>query len=117
MNQVGDVRVVCGGGRFERTEGVSHVGIPFEEKFFVGVFEIADVFIGEATALEADDIDAARVGRVAIDDHEGRDVLIYFGDAADDGVFADFGKLMETGHAGNDGVVFDFNMAGEAYGI
>lgn len=79
----------------------------------VGFAEGADFLRGETAALEADLIDAANLGGVAIGDHEGRDVLHDLGAAAEDGVFADAAELVDTAEAADDGVILDDHVAGE----
>lgn len=83
----------------ERREGLGEVGFLVEEEFFVGGLEGADVVLREAAALEADEIESASGCGVAVDDHEGRDVLDDLGAAADDGVAADAAELVDGGEA------------------
>ena len=63
--------------------------------------------------MQADLIDAAHGGGVAIDDGEGRDVLDDFGDASGDGMSTDATELVDGGEAGDDGVIGDVDVAGE----
>ncbi len=64
--------------------------------------------------MQADQIQAAGDGGVAIDDHERRHVLHDFGKPADDRMFPDPAKLMRGGKAGNDRVISDHTMPREA---
>ena len=80
------VRGLFGGADF--FDGLGEVkGFVGEE--FVDAAEGFDVVLLKAAALEADVVDAAQDGGVAIGDEEGRDVLHDLGAAADDRVRAD----------------------------
>lgn len=116
-DQVGDVGVVRVVGGFEGADGVGEVAVFFEEEFFVSRLDGADVFFGKAAALQAHEVDAAGGGRVAIHDHEGGHILHYFGTSANDRVGTKAAELVCGGEAGNDDVVLDDDMSGEADGI
>ena len=76
------------GGGFVGLEGCDlrgEIAVLPEEEGLVGLLEGADRLRGEAAALEADEVEAAEGGRVAVGDHEGRNVFRDLGEAADDG--------------------------------
>lgn len=111
-DEVEDVGVgaVWGGG--EGFDGFRGGGAAHEEGL-VGFFEGAGIFFGEAAALEADEVDAAGGGWVAVDDGEGGDVLDDFGATSGDGVAADAAELVDGGEAAEDDVVFDDDVSCE----
>ena len=103
-----------GGGVFGEGEDLGgEVAFFFEEEGLVGCFEGADGVGGEAAALEADEVESAQGGGVAVGDHERRDVLDDFAAAADDGVGTDAAELVDAGEAGDDDVVGDGDVAAE----
>ena len=75
------------------------------------------MFIGEAAALEADEIEAAELGGVAVGDDEGGHVLDDLGAAPDHAVGADPAELVDAGEAGEDDEVFDRDVASEGGGV
>lgn len=79
----------------------------------VGLTEEADIGGGKAMTLQADLVDAAEFGGVAVCDHEGDDVLNDLGATAKDGVAPDAAELVDAGEAAYDGVVLDDNVSGE----
>lgn len=79
----------------------------------VGLFDGLDGGGVKATTFEADGIDPAGFGRIAVCKKEGGNVLDDFGAATSDGVASDPAKLMDAAHATDDGVVVDFDMPGE----
>jgi len=101
-------------GGFQGTEGDGEVSVLFQEELLVGGLEFADGGFGKSPTLEADEVQPAGGGGVAIDDHIGRDVLDDFRAAAGDGVAADVAELVHRGEAGDDGVVLDDDMAAES---
>lgn len=115
--EVPDVGVFGGGFGFEGGEGFAEVAVFFEEEFFIGRFQSGEVLGGKAAALEADAVQAADGGGVAIGDDEGGDVLDDFGEAADHGVIADADELMRAAETGDDDVVSDVDVAGEHGGV
>jgi len=103
-----------GGGIFGEGEDLGgEVAFFFEEEGLVGGLEGADGLGGEAAALEADEVESAQGGGVAVGDHEGGDVLDDFAAAADDGVGTDAAELVDAGEAGDDDVVCDGDVAAE----
>lgn len=117
MDEVLDVRVVCGGGCFEGAEAVGEVLVFFQEQALVGGFDVADVSFRKTPALQTDEIHSTGAGRVAIYDHEGRDVLDDLCEASDDGVFPHTTKLVDGSKAGDDGVILDGDVACDAGGV
>ena len=117
MNQMRDLRRICGVGGFERADRVGEIDVLFEEEFFVSGLDGADVFFWKTTALKTYQVHAAGAGWVSVHDHEGWHVLHHFRVAADDRVFSDAAELMHRRQAGNDGVIFDSDVPGEADGI
>lgn len=114
MDKMLDVRIRCGGGGFQRADTVRQADVLFEKQAFVSGFEIADVIFGKSAALQADQIQAAGAGGVAIDDHEWRYVLNDFGKSADDRMFPDPAELMDRSKAGNDRVILNRHVPREA---
>lgn len=117
LDQVRDLRGVRSVGRLERTEGGGEVAVLFEEEFFVGGLEGFDVVLGKAATLETDQVEAAGVGGIAVDNHEGRHVLDNLGAAANNRMLADAAELVDRTHAGNDGMIFNDDVAGDANGV
>ncbi len=117
VDQMRDLRRVRGVVRLERADGSRHVAVLFQEQLFISGFQVLDVFIGESAALQAHQVQPADVRRISIHDHERRHVLHHLRATADDRVFPDPAELMRRGEAGNDGVVLDDDVAGEAHGI
>jgi len=113
-DQVGDLRVVGNMGGLERADRIGEIGIFLEEEFFVGVLDGLDVFLRKAPALQADGIDSTGAGRVAIDDHEWRHVLHDFCHAADNRMLADAAELVDSAHAGDDGMVINGHVTCQA---
>ena len=62
----------------------------------IGFAKGADLFGAEASAFEAHLVDAADFGRIAVGNHEGRNVLNDLGAAAKDGVPADAAELVHS---------------------
>lgn len=83
----------------------------FQEQALVSRFKVADIALRKATALEPYEVHTPRGGGMAIDDHEGRDVLNHFCAAADDRVLPNAAKLVHGGHTGDDGVILNGDMA------
>ena len=108
-----DFFVLCGRVVGEGFGLGGEVSFFFEEERFVGRLEGADGFGGKAATLEADEVEAAQGGRVAVGNHEGGDVLHDFCAATDDGVGADAAKLVDSGEAGDDDVVGDGDVAAQ----
>lgn len=106
--------VAGGGAGLEGAEAVGEADFLFQEKAFVSGFQVADIGLREAAALEANEVQAAGGGGVPINDHEGRDVLDDFRESADDRVFPDSAELVDGGEAGDDRVVFHGDVSGEA---
>jgi hypothetical protein len=65
-------------------------------------------------ALEADLIDSTDFSGISICYHEGWDVLNNLGASADDGIAANSAKLMNSGEAPNDGVIFHDHVSGNS---
>lgn len=108
-------RFMIGGPiRLQGTQRGGEVAILPEEELLVGRFEGLDVVLGKAPALQADEVEPAGRGGVAVDDHERWNVLNHLGTAADDRVAADSAELVNGGEAGNDGMIFDFDVAAES---
>ena len=117
VDEVLHVRAGCVAGGFEGADGVGEVAVFFEEEFFVSCLDGEDVIFGKAAALQAHEVDAAGGGGIAIDNHEGRDVLDDLGATPNDGVRAEAAELVCCSQAGDDDVVLDDDVAGEADGV
>lgn len=117
MDEMLDVCVRSRRCGFERTEAVGEILVFFQEQALVGGFQITDIAIRKAPALEAYEVHAPRGGRVAIDDHERRDVLDDLCAAADDRVFSDTAKLVNGGDTGDDGMILDDDVTRDAGGV
>jgi len=113
MDELGDLGDGCFVHRFEGAERICEIAVFFEEELFISGLQRADVFFGEKTALEADEIDPASRSRISIDDHERRHILDDFRATADDRVFPDPAKLVHGADSGNDRVVIDRDVAGD----
>lgn len=59
VDEVLDVRVRCGGGGLEGADAVGEADVLFQEQALVSGLEVADVVLGKAAALEADEVEAA----------------------------------------------------------
>jgi len=96
----------------DRVAGLFDVQVgPAEEP--VGFPQGADFFRGEPPAFQADLIDAADFGRIAVGDHEGGHVLNDLGAAADDGMTPNAAKLVDPAEAADNGVVLHHHMTGQ----
>lgn len=107
---------VCLVGCLERADCLAEVDVFLEEEFFVSGFEGFDVLLGEAPALQADDVEATDAGRISIYDGVWWDILNHFCEAADDGMAADAAELVGGGKSGDDRVVFHHHVASETGG-
>ncbi len=76
--------------------------------------EFAKGFAWEARTLQAHFVDSADFGRIAVGNHERRDVLNNFRAAACDGMAANPAELMDGSEPANDGMVAHFHMAGQS---
>ena len=97
---------------FELGEGVGD-GEALAEEDLVGLAHGGLGLLGDAVAFHPDFVDGAGLGRVAVGDHEGRDVLHDLGAAADHGELPDAAELVHGRESADDGVVADGHMAGE----
>ena len=73
----------------------AEIEVFFEKELFVGCLEGADIVLGKASSLETNDVESAGGRGIAIDDHEGGNVLHDTGEAGGHGVFADATELMD----------------------
>lgn len=80
----------------------------------VGFAEGTDDFGGESPAFESDLVDAAEFGRVAICDHERRDILDDLGAASEDGMASDPAELVNPAEAPDHRVILDDDVAGQS---
>lgn len=117
LDQIRYLRGVRGMGGLEGAERIGKIPVLFEEQFFVSTLECTNVLFGKSPALKAHQVQAAGGGGVAIHNHERRHVLHDLRQAADDRVFADPAELVDCGKTGDDRVVLDGDVAGQAHGI
>lgn len=97
---------VCGVSvLLERFDLELQVLILFEKKLLIGSLQGAQIFIGEPSALEADDVDASSGGGVAVNDHKGRHIAHDASKSGNHGVLAHAAELVYRTEAGDDGVV------------
>ena len=82
-------------------------GKPLAEEDFVGLAQASLRGVRDAVPFKTDLVDGARLGGVAVHDHEGRHVLHDLRAAADHGEFADAAKLVHGGQTADDGVILD----------
>ena len=68
---------------------------------------------GKPVPFQSDEIHAANLGRIAVGDHEGRDVLHDFRTTARDRESANPAELMHRSESAHDRVVAHLHMAGE----
>ena len=80
----------------------------------MGFLDRGNGLLGKAAAAETDGVDRADFGGIAVGDHVGRDVLNDLRTSAGHGMRPDAAELVCGGEAGNNGVVPDGAMAGEA---
>src|SRR5450830_10021 len=78
----------------------------------VGRAQGVDLLAREAAPLQAFDIDAVGLGRIPVEQHEGRHVLRQAGAHADKGVGADLAELVHVGVAAHDDPVADLHVPG-----
>lgn len=114
MNEMLNVWIGCGGGGFQRTDTIRKAEVLFQEQALVCGFQIADVIFGKSPTLQADQVQAAGAGGIAVDDHEWWHVLDDFRESADDRMFPDPAKLMGSGESRDNRVIPDHAMTGEA---
>ena len=86
----------------------------FRKKALVGGFDVADVALGVAAPLEADEVHAPCARGIPIHDRERRHVLDDFRASSDDGVLPDADELVHGGQSGDDGVILDRHVPGDA---
>src|SRR5471032_1662390 len=79
----------------------------------VGGADAVDLLAREAAPLQALDVDAVGLRRIAVQEHERRHVLRQAGAHADEGVRADLAELVHIGEAAHDDPVADFDVAGQ----
>src|SRR5215471_7228138 len=94
---------------FNRLPRVVFRAVNQAERFF----DQLDIFVWIIFSLQADQIDPANLGGVAVRDHEWGDVLDNFRAAAGDGEASDPAKLMHGGEAAHYGIVSHLNVAGQ----
>lgn len=107
MNEMLNVWIGCGGGGFQRTDTIRKADVLFQEQALVCGFQIADVIFGKPPALQADQVQAAGAGGIAVDDHEWWHVLHDFRESADDRMFPDPAELMGRGESRDNRVIPD----------
>lgn len=107
MNEMLNVWIGCGGGGFQRTDTIRKADVLLQEQALVCGFQIADVIFGKSPALQADQVQAAGAGGIAVDDHEWWHVLDDFRESADDRMFPDPAELMGRGESRDNRVIPD----------
>ena len=102
---------------FENLDLQGEVQILFEEELLVSHLQAADIFFGEASALEPNDVESAGDTVVAINDHEGWHICDNAGEPSNHGVLPDAAELVNCAEARDDGVVADRDVACESRSV
>ena len=100
------------GPAFHVAEDVERVGdvALFAEESAVGELYGLPRFIGEAASFQADLVDGAGAGGIAVSDHIRWHILNDLGEPAGDGMGSDSAELVNAGEAAENDVVLDLDV-------
>lgn len=94
MDQMRDLRGVRRMRGFQRTEGIGHVAIFFQEELFVSSFERLDVIFRKSSPLQTNQIQTTGGRRISIHNREWRHILNDFCQTTDNRMFSDPAELV-----------------------
>ena len=117
VQELPDLLVAGGVQLIEGFDLSSEIESFFKKERLIGGFECPDIFRSKAAALQSDQVEATNLGGVSICDGERGNILDDFGATSDHGVGTDPAELMDTGHPGENDVVFNSHVTCQSGGI